>query len=114
MELEKFWTKKILGQSQTTSLFFSGQRLKAGTLSFPPLPYTFAVQKERLSDGVKDTKGKQDDRRKTRERNGQLKRCTACTPGQTQAVCYKAKICLRYFAPDRQCSCRIKGLRVRK
>ena len=45
----------MLGQSQTTSLFFSGQRLQAGTLSFPPHPYTFAVQKERLSDGVKDT-----------------------------------------------------------
>ena len=45
----------MLGQAQTTSLFFSGQRLEAGTLSFPPHPYTFAVQKERLSDGVKDT-----------------------------------------------------------
>ena len=45
----------MLGKAQTTSLFFSGQRLKAGTLSFPPHPYTFAVQKERLSDGVKDT-----------------------------------------------------------
>jgi len=41
----------MLGKAQTTSLFFSGQRLKAGTLSFPPHPYTFAVQKERLSDG---------------------------------------------------------------
>ena len=45
----------MLGQAQTTSLFFSGQRQNAGTLSFPPHPYTFAVQKERLSDGVKDT-----------------------------------------------------------
>ena len=45
----------MLGQAQTTSLFFSGQRQNAGTLSFPQHPYTFAVQKERLSDGVKDT-----------------------------------------------------------
>lgn len=44
----------MLGQSQTTPIFFSGQRLEAGTFSFPPLPYTFAVQK-RLSDGMKDT-----------------------------------------------------------
>lgn len=41
----------MLGQAQTTSLFFSGQRQNAGTLSFPQHPYTFAVQKERLSDG---------------------------------------------------------------
>ena len=45
----------MLGQRKPSSLFFSGQRLEAGTLSFPPHPYTFAVQKERLSDGVKDT-----------------------------------------------------------
>ena len=45
----------MLGQSKTTSLFFSVQRLKAGTLSFPLHPYTFAVQKERLSDGMKGT-----------------------------------------------------------
>ena len=57
----------MLGQSKTTSLFFSVQRLKAGTLSFPLHPYTFAVQKERLSDGVKDTeKGS----RMTEERQG--------------------------------------------
>lgn len=62
----------MLGQAQTTSLFFSGQRQNAGTLSFPPHPYTFAVQKERLSDGGEGHRnGKQDDRRKTRERNGQ-------------------------------------------
>ena len=57
----------MLGQSKTTSLFFSVQRPKAGTLSFPLHPYTFAVQKERLYDGVKGTeKGS----RMTKERQG--------------------------------------------
>jgi len=96
----------MLGQSQRTSLFFSGQRLEAVTLSFPPRPYTFAVQKERLLDGVKDTeKGS----RMTRERQGKGmdkgKRCATCTPEQTQAVCYMAKIRLRCFASGRQCGC---------
>lgn len=96
----------MLGQRKPSSLFFSGQRLEAGTLSFPQHPYTFAVQKERLSDGVKDTeKGKQDDLRKTRERNGQGKRCAASTPEQKQAVCYMAKIRLRCFASGKQCGC---------
>ena len=53
----------MLGQSKTTSLFFSVQRLKAGTLSFPLNPYTFAVQKERLYDGVTPKKEEADNRK---------------------------------------------------
>mgnify|MGYP006880189922 FL=1 len=65
----------MLGKSQTTSLFFSGQRLLAGTLSFPLTLINLPSKNKGSQIGYGQQKrGKQDAFGKTRERNGRRKR----------------------------------------
>lgn len=61
MESEKFCTEKCWDYTQS-SLFFSVQRLQAGTFSFPPMPIYLCRIKERLSDGDLHTVNEEADR----------------------------------------------------
>jgi hypothetical protein len=88
----------MLGQAQTTSLFFQGKGRMPELFHFHhthiPLPY----KKKGSLMGVKDTEMGS---RMTGERQGKgmdNEKGAACTPEQTQAVSYMAKIRLRCFA----------------